>query len=80
MKKTIEVLEYTLPDYLGSYLVNGDSSGLNKDELTEVKEFEKELKEEGITIVSMEEDSHFRWSNDLNDIGCNCSTFIAYKY
>ena len=76
MKQSIEVIEYTLPDYLACYLINGDSEGLTTAEINEIDEF---LKDEGVTIVSMLEDSSFRWSNDLNHVGASCSTYYAHK-
>ena len=72
----IEVLEYTLPDYLANYLINNDKTGLTMNEINEINWF---LQSKGVDIVSMEEDSSFRWSNDLNNIGANCSTYIAHK-
>lgn len=76
MTQQIEVLEYTLPDYLACYLINGDTDSITTEEMKEVDEF---LQNEGVTIVSVLEDSSFRWSNDLNNIGANCSTYIAHK-
>lgn len=76
MSQKIEVLEYTLPDYLACYLINGDTDNLTNEEMKEIDEF---LQNEGVTIVSVLEDSSFRWSNDLNKIGANCSTYIAHK-
>ena len=71
-----EILEYRLPDYLGSYLINGDASGLQDDEIDKIKQF---LEEEGISIMEMLDDSSFYWSNDLDNLGANCSTFTAIK-
>lgn len=76
MSQEIEVLEYTLPDYLACYLINGDMDSITADEIKEIDSF---LEKEGVTIVSVENDSSFRWSNDLNKIGASCSTYIAHK-
>jgi hypothetical protein len=76
MKKDIEILEYTLPDYLACYLINGDADGITEAEAKEIDEF---LKAEGVTIVSVNNDSSFRWRNDLNNTGASCSTYIAHK-
>lgn len=73
--QTTELLEYTLPDYLASYLVNGDSSSLTDNEIKEIDAF---LEKEGVAVLEMKEDSSFRYSNDLNRLGSNCSTFICY--
>lgn len=77
MTQAIEVLEYTLPDYLACYLINGDTNLLKPEEIAEIDAF---LEKEQVCIVSMNDDSHFRWSNDLHSSGGNCSTYIAHKY
>ncbi len=71
-----EILEYRLPDYLAAYLINGDPSGLQDDELDKINQF---LEEEGISVMEMKDDSSFYWSNDLENLGANCSTYIAIK-
>lgn len=76
MSQKIEVLEYTLPDYLACYLINGDTDSITPDEMKEIDEY---LESEGVTIVSVNDDSSFRWANDLNNIGASCSTYIAHK-
>lgn len=76
MSQSIEVLEYTLPDYLACYLINGDTDGITEAEMNEIDEY---LEKEGVAIMSMEEDSSFRWSNDLNNTGAMCSTYTAHK-
>lgn len=72
----IEVLEYTLPDYLACYLINGDTEGITEDERKEIDEY---LEKQGVAILGMEDDSSFRWSNDLNNVGAMCSTYTAHK-
>lgn len=76
MPQTIEVLEYTLPDYLACYLINGDLCDTTEEERNEIDEY---LKEQGVRIVGMNEDSSFCHSNDLNNLGAMCSTYIAHK-
>jgi hypothetical protein len=70
----MEILEYRLPDYLASYLINGDASGIEGAEQAEIDLF---LKRENIAIIDIQEDSSFYHTNDLNNLGCNCSTYIA---
>lgn len=67
---------YTLPDHLAPYLINGDSSGFEQSELDAIDRF---LKKERITIVSKNEVSFFTHSNDLNNLCCNCSTYVAHR-
>lgn len=70
----MEILEYRLPDYLAPYLINGDASSIGGAEQAEIDIF---LQQEKITILEMREDSSFYRKNDLNNLGCNCSTYIA---
>jgi len=76
MKQSIEVLEYTLPDYLACYLINGDTDTITEQEKNEIDEY---LEKEGVSIVSVKDDSSFRYRNDLNNTGASCSTYIAHK-
>jgi hypothetical protein len=76
MTQQIEVLEYTLPDYLAGYLINGDLDGITEEQRNEIDEY---LKKESVYIVSILEDSSFRWPNDLNNVGAMCSTYFAHK-
>jgi hypothetical protein len=76
MTQKIEVLEYTLPDYLAGYLINGDRYLLKDEEIKEIDDF---LTKEGVRIVSIQDDSSFCHRNDLHSSGGNCSTYIAHK-
>lgn len=76
MTQTPEAIEYTLPDYLACYLINGDIDSITVDEKKEIDEY---LKRQEVFIVGVNDDSSFRWGNDLNNIGASCSTFIAHK-
>lgn len=76
MAHSIEVLEYTLPDYLACYLINGDIDGIGESEKNKIDSF---LASQNIRIVGKLNDSSFCHWNDLYNIGANCSTYIAYK-
>lgn len=77
MKQAIEVLEYTLPDYLACYLINGDTNLLKPEEIAEIDAF---IAKEDIRIVSIKDDSSFCRSNDLHKHSAgNCSTYVAHK-
>lgn len=76
MKNKIEVIEYTLPTYLASFLINGVTDNLTKKEIEEVKNF---CKSEGVRFVSVEDDSSFCQHNDLHYLAGDCSTYIAHK-
>lgn len=75
-KNSIEVLEFLLPDYLACYFINGDADQLSEQDVEEAKAFTRKHQ---ISIVAMKEDSSFYHRNELNAVGCNCSTFIAHK-
>ena len=70
----LELFEYRLPDYLACYLINGDSDGLTDKEIEEIQNF---LIAENITILEKKDDSNFYYRNDLNNMGADCSTYIA---
>jgi hypothetical protein len=69
---TIETITYILPEYLASYLINGDHSGLTDQEVTEIDQF---LDREKVYFVSCTDDPYFAHRNDLNSLG---STVIEY--
>lgn len=72
----IRIYEYRLPDYLAAYLINGDATGLTDAEQSEIDAF---LKKEKVTIVEIKENSSFYHRNDLNNLGANCSTYLATR-
>ena len=76
----IEILEFTLPDWCACPLINHDGSGLSEEEDRSLVRFMQSLTEEYATAccVSVKEDSGFTHSNDLNNLGDNCSTFIFH--
>lgn len=77
MNKKIIVLKYRLPDYAVQYLINGDAEGLTVEEYQELHNFSVK---ENVVFVSAEfNDAGFQHSNDMNNVGANCLTFIAHK-
>ena len=54
MSREIEVIEYTLPDYLACYLINGDMDSITEAEMKEIDEY---LEREGVSIVEIKDDS-----------------------
>lgn len=63
---------YILPEYLASYLINGDHSGLTDQEVTEIDQF---LAREKVNFVSCSDQGYFSHYNDLNNLG---STVLEY--
>lgn len=73
----METIEYTLPAYWASYLVNGDASGLSDAEQAEVDAFiAKESKPRALSFVSVGE-SYFAHRNDANSLGGDVADFTA---
>jgi hypothetical protein len=69
-----DILTYTLPEYLASYLINGDASGLTEQEINEIDSF---LKKEKISILSAGDEPFFKWRNDMNSQGATCLEYQA---
>lgn len=69
---------YTLPVYWASYLVNGDASGLEPGEKTEIDAWL--ANEGGIgSCVDVSEDSWFARSNDATTLGGDVATYTFLK-
>jgi hypothetical protein len=66
-------VDFTLPEYWASYLINGDASGLEDSELAEIQIWEKSQTGLGGCVDCSE--SEFCRSNDANALAGNCSKF-----
>jgi len=63
----MKFVTYTLPIYWASYLINGDCSGMEEEEIQEVDAF---LERNGLGFcVDMDNEQEFARSNDCNNIG-----------
>lgn len=70
-------LEYILPTWCLGYLINGDATGLDDDELQTLQDWEKD---KGFCVGIREDYPEFRWRNDLTGAqGNDCYTFIFFK-
>ena len=71
----MEFVFYTLPIYWASYLVNGDCSGLEDNEIEEIDTF---LEREGNPIVTgVGDETWFAVSNDANRLGAEVADYCA---
>lgn len=59
---------YTLPASWGSYLINGDDTGMDDGEAVEVMDWLKGHPYLG-EALSCENEQEFSWENDANDLG-----------
>lgn len=58
---------YNLPAYWASYLINGDSTGLEEEEIKEVDAF---LERNGLgCCIDVDNEQEFSWANDANQLG-----------
>mgnify|MGYP001268901964 CR=1 FL=1 len=75
--------EAIIPEYLVCYLINGDSRNLSDEEIEEVREFEnsflKEYKAKSLhySLKDINESPFFTKTNSINNVDCNCYTFIV---
>jgi len=69
----METIQLDLPSFFAGYLINGDSSGLNEQEIQEIDSF---LEKEGVGhCMSMSDETWFSWRNDMNTVGNDVATF-----
>ena len=70
-------VEYTLPAYWASYLINGDDSGIQAWQRKEIDEF---LKREKLgPAVGVSEETYFKRYNDYNMSGGDVATYTFEK-
>ena len=60
----IEIIEYTLPAYWASYLINGDSSSLSDEETAEADNFVASINAYCVNCAD-------EWSEGHNEFGFN---------
>ena len=71
-------IEYILPEYWASYLMNGDSSGLSQEEETNIELWLK--LHNNPNIIDVKDDAHFRYDGSWdapNELGGDYCTYIA---
>ena len=69
----MDTVTYTAPAYWASYIVNGDSSGLDPSEHEAADAFLATLPPDA--VIAECEEVGFAWSNDATDEGGNCCTY-----
>lgn len=72
----LEVIEATAPSHWASYLINGDSSGLEDDDIAQCDAW---IEREGMgTPVSCEDAGFIRWhdANKECPFAADCQTYV----
>ena len=64
---------FVLPAHFASYLINGDASSLNVEEVDEIEDFM--TKHNLYDCIDCSEDSWVQWNNDMNYIGGDVMRF-----
>ena len=78
--KTVFMREVRIPSYAMPYLINGDSSGINEDDIkvidTWYQEYENMLWEGQSIVIGMPEKDYpeFYWNPDFGGLGADCFT------
>lgn len=77
----IETEEFTLPAHWASFLVNGDDSGLSREERTEIEAWERRVERRcwSFWCVGVSDESFFAHRNDANNLGADCATFTFQR-
>lgn len=63
---------HILPEYYASYLIDGDHSGLEDQEITDIDKYINALQGH---IYDCSEESFFTHTNDLTNLGSTCLEF-----
>ena len=72
---TYDVIIYTLPAYWASYLINGDASGLDDDEIEAVDWF---LRREDSPLIVDVGEPYFSHRNDATRLGGDVCEYVAH--
>lgn len=64
----------TLPAYWAPYLMNGDATGYDGDEIREMRDFMKNRPYLG-EALGCSENPEYKTRNDANNFGCDCLDF-----
>jgi len=66
-------VDYVLPSYWASYLINGDASGIDFCEQEECDAFL--IKEKLVNCVDVSGDTFFSRTNDASTLGSECANY-----
>jgi hypothetical protein len=72
-----DILEFTIPEWAISPLINGDDSGLEQEDIAKLDDFvNRTITEYGNANFMLpsegEMDLGFKWKNDIDSLGNNC--------
>ena len=72
-----KIIDFTLPNWSLSALINGDFSGLESEDINKINSFtDRVVKEFGTSFFSVNivGDKGFMHRNDIDNLGADCST------
>ena len=78
--KIKEKIEWKIPAYYASAIINNDYSGLSEQEEKELNDFIKKNIEGDLTLEDMNQEPYFSWSNDVNALGSDVLDFVELIY
>lgn len=79
----MELNEYTAPESWACYLINGDASGYDPEEMEAILAFERELAGPVVSCTGPEDSDHpgfLRWHDaaDVYPYAADCALYVAY--
>lgn len=75
----MKTIDFTLPEYWASALINGDFSGLQDGEAADVRYWLDTEPDIGGDALSCTEEAEFVRYHDAGDLACMCLTFTFPK-
>ena len=70
-----EVYKFIVPTWSLAYIFNSDNSGLTSNEINLIEE-----KLSGFTCFSCDSNTFFSHTNDIDNLGSECTVLTALKY
>jgi hypothetical protein len=71
MATNFEQIEYVIPEWVLCALINGDYSGLEDQDISDLEAFLQTVEGQGHWGYDSNNESYFSWSNDVNSLGGN---------
>lgn len=77
----MNIIDFVIPNWALSALINADMSGLTDEDEAKINKFvDKTVAKYGYAIFSLPEDDEldlgFKYSNDIDNLGSDCSKLL----